>query len=298
MKKRALFGALFFVLPFLVYAFTFPITPTGHINDYANLLQEEDRQRIEQDLITFTASTTNEIAVVTIPSLEGEEISAYALRIFDTWKIGDKKNDNGLLLLISRDDRKVRIQTGYGLEGALPDLLAKNIIDTKITPSFKQGDYNSGIVLGLSSVKEAIKGEYISTEKEKNSSFSFNSNIIEFFLVFFFLAIQFVSSLFARSKSWWAGGVVGGLIGGGITFFGVLGITLFVGSCITAILILLGLLFDYVVSKTYQNKLGSGESFPWWIGGGGSGGGFSGGGDSFGGFGGGDTGGGGASGDW
>lgn len=293
MKKRAFLGALFFVLPFLAYAFEIPTLPTGYVNDYAHVLQEDVKQKLEQDLRIFTASTSNEIAVVTIPDLGGDTIEHYANTLFSTWKIGNEKNDNGVLLLVSLSDRKVRIEVGYGLEGAIPDILAKNIITTKITPSFKQGDYGVGILLGVEAIKEASKGEY--TQVEEKSSLLDGKNI-ELFLIFLFFGIQFLSAILARSKSWWAGGIVGGVIGSCAIFFDVLGITLFAGSVLTGFLILFGLIFDYIVSKTYQSRASSGSSMPWWIGGGS--GSSSSGGDSFGGFGGGDSGGGGASGDW
>ncbi|MBP6948765.1 MAG: TPM domain-containing protein [Candidatus Pacebacteria bacterium] len=296
MKKRALISALFFVIPFLVYAFDIPTSPVGYVNDYAHVLQEDVKQKLEQDLSNFTASTSNEIAVVIIPELGSDTIEHYANTLFSTWKIGNEKNDNGVLLLISINDRKVRIEVGYGLEGAIPDILAKNIITTKITPSFKQGDYATGVTLAVEAIKEASRGEYTHIEKKPNFFSSVSGNTIEILLVFLFFALQYLSSILARSKSWWAGGIVGGVLGGVITFFNIFGTTLAISGVITGILVILGLLFDYVVSNTYQNRIQSGgSSLPWWIGGGN---GSSGGSDSFGGFGGGDSGGGGASGDW
>lgn len=298
MNKIATSIAVFFALSSSVFAFTVPEKPTGYVNDYANILSAGTKQSVENDLRNFTASTSNEIAVVTVPDLGGDTIEHYATKLFESWKIGNAKNDNGILLLIARDEHKIRIEVGYGLEGALPDILAKDIIDTKITPSFKKGDYDTGVAGGVGAIKEATKGEYKASPKSTAKGFSLNFKSLEFILIFLVIGIQFLSSILARSKSWWAGGVLGGIVGGGITLFGVLGITLAIGGMITIVLIILGLLFDYFVSNTYKNATSSGSSIPWWIGGS-SGGGFSSSSSSsFGGFGGGSSGGGGASSSW
>lgn len=272
-------------------AFTVPLTPKGYVNDYANVLTPYIQGELEKQLQLFVASTTNEIVVVTVPDLGGDTVEHYATKLFELWKIGNAKNDNGILLLVAVAERKVRIEVGYGLEGALPDITAKNIIDTQVTPAFKQGDYSLGILKGVRAIIEATQGEYVTTGK---TSKSFNFNTIEILLVIGFFGFQFVAAVFARSKSWWAGGIMGGVIGVIITFFGIFGITLLIGGVVTMVFILLGLLFDYIVSSTYTNSVSRGSSIPWWIGGGGS----SSGGGSFGGFGGGSSGGGGASGSW
>lgn len=274
-------------------AFTIPTAPTGYVNDYANVLTSDIKVQLEKELQLFAASTTNEIAVVTVPDLGGDTVEHYATKLFESWKIGKAKQDNGVLLLVVVSDYKLRIEVGYGLEGALPDILAKNIIDTAITPSFKNGDYDTGIVKGVTAIMQATFGEYKASAAPVNHSVSFGS--IETIFLFIFIFLQFISSVLARSKSWWAGGVLGGLIGGGVTMFGFFGITFIVGGVVTVVLVLLGLLFDYIVSSTYTSSISRGGGIPWWIGGGGS---RSGGGSSFGGFGGGSSGGGGASGSW
>ena len=138
MRKGVLLVALLFCFQ-IVSAFTIPAAPSGYVNDYANIIDENSKQQLEKELQLFAASTTNEITVVTIPSLDGDTIEHYATKLFESWKIGNAKNDNGVLLLISRDDRKLRIEVGYGLEGALPDILAQDIINNQITPCLNEG---------------------------------------------------------------------------------------------------------------------------------------------------------------
>ena len=298
MKKVVTFLGIVVSTTLFVFAFTAPNTPTGYVNDYANILSVNAKQSLEEELRIFTASSSNEIAVVTIPDLGGDSVENYASKLFASWKIGNAKNDNGILLLISRDDRKLRIEVGYGLEGSLPDITAKDIIDTKITPSFKQGDYDTGVIQGVKAIEEVTRGEYVATKNKPNSK----NGILALPLLFIFFVIisviQFISAILARSKSWWAGGVLGGILGAGITYMGIFGVSVVIGGIITFILVSLGLLFDYIVSTGYKNAVNSGSSIPWWYGGGGSSGGFSSSSSSFGGFSGGSSGGGGASGSW
>ena len=294
MRKIAIALAVFCSFQMFASAFTVPGNPVGFVNDYANILSGGTKQKLEEEIRSFNASTSNEIAVVTITTLDGDTVENYATKLFESWKIGKAKEDNGILLLIAKDDHKLRIEVGYGLEGALPDILAKDIIDNKITPSFKQGDYDAGVIHGVKAIMEAVQGEYKAIGSSKKNSLV-NKNSIEFFLVAVFFLFQFLSSILARSKSWWAGGVLGGVVGFFVTIFHFFGVTLIVGSVITFVLVLLGLFFDYIVSSTYKKSIMQGGGIPWWIGGGRGG---SGGSSSFGGFGGGSSGGGGASGSW
>ncbi len=297
MPKIALFLAVFSLSFASVSAFTVPDAPEGYVNDYANMLSGDTKKSLEQQLTGFTASTSNEIAVVTVPDLGGDTVEHYATKLFESWKIGKDKHDNGVLLLISKSDHKLRIEVGYGLEGALPDILAKDIINNQITPSFKNEQYNLGILKGVLAIEQATQNEYVISSPSTPSSHT-SVEVPSFFTIFIIIivAFQFLSAIFARSKSWWAGGVVGGFLGGAFTFFHIFGATLLVGGSVTVILIIIGLVFDYIVSNTYTSSISSGGGIPWWIGGRGFGGGGSG--SSFGGFGGGSSGGGGASGSW
>jgi uncharacterized protein len=230
---------------------------------------------------------------VIIESLNGDYIEYYAYQLFQAWKIGSEKNDNGVLLLVAMADREMRIEVGYGLEGALTDAIAHSIIQNDLTPAFKQENYYIGISNALDAIIAVTSGEYVGAQTSRqNLSFDAIEAVI-FALIFVF---QFLAAILGRSKSWWFGGVLGAGIGGFMTYLGVFGVSVIFGGIVTLLLVLLGLIFDYIVSTGYTKAVASGSAIPWWAGGSHGGGG--GGGSSFGGFGGGSSGGGGASGRW
>ncbi len=268
------------------FAYSKPGNPTGYVNDFAKVLSVDQKNALEQKLDSFDKETSNEIAVVTIKSLDGDTIENYAVKLFQDFKIGKEGRDNGILLLIAVEDRKMRIEVGHGLEGALTDLESGQIINNVLKPAFQQGDYYSGIDQAVDLVIAKTKGEYAPIPGSDNSQ----SQGSDFQAIFFIVVVglSFLSSILGRSKSWWAGGLVGGIAG---IIIGLIKGFLFFGIISLIVLIPFGLLFDYVVSKKYQQGKRTGV-FPWWIGGGPRGGG------GFGGFGGGRSGGGGASGGW
>jgi len=133
------FLAAWFILPKPLLAYSNPGQPSGLVNDYAALLSPENRAALESKLEAFRDSSSNEIAVVTIKSLDGDAIENYAVKLFEDWGIGTEKNDNGLLLLVALDDRKMRIEVGYGLEGVLPDATANQIINKTLKPALQEG---------------------------------------------------------------------------------------------------------------------------------------------------------------
>lgn len=131
----------FFLVSLPIWAQDFP-EPTGHVNDFAQLLSSDYRQSLEQELVDFEEETTAEIAVVTIESLEGDSIEEYAVRLFEQWGIGKKEKDNGLLILIAKEDREMRIEVGYGLEPVITDGRAGRIIREKMRPAFREENYD------------------------------------------------------------------------------------------------------------------------------------------------------------
>lgn len=272
-----------------VLAYSNPGQPTGFVNDYAALFSANEKTALEEKLVSFEKESSNEISVVTIASLDGDTIENFAVKLFADWGIGKKDNDNGVLILVARDDRQMRIEVGYGLEGALTDAQSFWIIKNIMTPKFQAGDFYGGIDGAVDKIISATQGEYVPETTNSETSGDVWESIIGFGIFFFI----FLASILGRSKSWWAGGVLGGIAGiiiGLIKGFVLLGIISLV------ILIPAGLLFDFIVSKQYQAGKKRGH-IPWWIGGSGRGGG-SGFGGGFGGFGGGMSGGGGASGRW
>jgi uncharacterized protein len=148
--------------------------PDGYVNDTAGLISQGAVLKLEQFLRDFEKSDSTQITVLTIPTLDGEVLEDYALKVLENWQIGQKGKDNGALLLVAKAERKVRIEVGYGLEGRLTDLLSGRIIDNEITPRFKQNDYDGGIISGVVAIAEAVRGEYTgtgrTTGKKKKSS--------------------------------------------------------------------------------------------------------------------------------
>jgi uncharacterized protein len=285
--RRVLFLSLLF-LPVLTYGYYNPGTPSGFVNDFAGILSAGDRQTLETKLSDFEKTSSNEITVAIIPSFGDDTIDDFAVKLFEDWKIGKKNKDNGILFLIARDDRQMRIEVGYGLEGALTDSQAFSIIDEIAKPAFRQSDYAGGISRSVDALIAATKGEYQGSQPATLSRTM--SSYPEEILYAVLFAVIWLSSILARSKSWWAGGIVGGVMGAVVgAFFGFI----YWGFFAMATLIPLGLLLDFLVSRGYEKGKATGH-MPWYIGGGGG----HWGGGGFGGFGGGRSGGGGSSGSW
>ena len=233
--------------------------PPRLVTDQAGVLSASELQSLEQKLVALDDSSSNQIAVVLIKTLNDRPIEEYATKLFREWGIGNKKTNNGVLLLVAVDDRKIRIEPGYGLEGAIPDITASAIIRNDIGPTFKQQNYYKGLDNAVDALAKAAVGEYKVARKKDGSKPSGSGSIITF-LVILAIVLLFVG-----------GGGFGG--GGRRRRTGLDGLAegLILGSL-----------------------LNGGNSRGGW-GGGGFGGG---GGGGFGGFGGGSSGGGGASGGW
>jgi len=291
-KLKICLVVLSFLVVTPVLAYYNPGTPDGFVNDYANVITDNNQQVLETKLSNFEKETSNEISIVTIFNLDGDTIENFAVELFADWKIGKAKNDNGVLLLIAIEDKKMRIEVGYGLEGALTDAQSFWIINNQMKPEFKLKNYYQGIDSAVDKIIAATKGEYVPSESSTQSQGNQGTDW-EFIFWIGFFALMWVAGILGRSKSWWAGGVLGGVIG---IIIGLIKGFLFFGLVSMALLIPFGLLFDFIISKNYTKHKAHG-TIPWWIGGGRGGrGGFGGGG--FGGFGGGGSGGGGASGGW
>ena len=154
-------AGIFAVLSCLpVLALVVPDRPSGRVTDRTGTLTRDQILRLEQKLAAFERETTNQIAVLLIPSLEGDSLEDYSIRLAEKWKIGQQGRNNGVILLIVKNDRKLRIEVGYGLEGALPDALAGTIIRNEISPRFREGQFYQGIDAGVNAVIAATKGEY------------------------------------------------------------------------------------------------------------------------------------------
>lgn len=291
---------VFLTVGFSARAYSSPGKPAGFVNDFAGILDLAQKASLETKINSFNASTSNEISVVIINSLDGDTIENYANKLFADWGIGKDKKDNGVLLLVSMGDRQMRIEPGYGLEGALPDITCRQIITQTMRPAFQAGDYYKGVDGAVNDIISATKGEYTADTADNATNSSSLNNLsfdLIFFLIFFgFSLLNILWRHLAKSRSWWEGGVIGFILGLIIAVI-FLRILLFL-ILIPVIGILFGLGSDYLVSRVLPKpkpprRGGSGGI---WFGGGGFGG--SGGGGGFGGFGGGGSGGGGSSGGW
>lgn len=146
-----------------------PEVPLLHsrVTDFTGTLSDSERQSLEQMLSVNEDSTSNQIAVLLIPTLGAADLFDYSMAVVEKNKIGSKAHNNGVLLLFVMNDRRVIIQVGYGLEGALPDATTKSIIEDVITPRFRESEYYSGIVAGVTAIEQAIRGEYTASPKRK-----------------------------------------------------------------------------------------------------------------------------------
>lgn len=284
-SKRSIIGLLVLCAIHVQGAYAFTVPPyAGFVTDRVGVLTAEEQQNLEQTLSAYRAETSNEIAILIVSTLDGESIVDAAVETGRQWGVGQGDKNNGILLLIAISDREMFLATGYGLEGAVPDITARNIIDTKIAPFFKQGEYYQGLQSGITALKEAIGGEYVAEELPSAAGFDLFQVI--FFVIFF--VFPWLGAILGRTKSWWLGGVLGAI--GGCIFW-----LIFSAFIAVPALAVIGLIFDYLVSKNYKSN----RRNSWWSGGGwgpGGSGGRSGGG--FGGFSGGSFGGGGSRGSW
>ncbi len=159
------------------------------VNDFANILTPEQTQYLERKLVALDDSTSTQISVVIIPTTGGNSISDYNVELGRAWGVGGKQNNNGVILLIAKVDRKLDITVGYGLEGALPDATSKSIIDDIIVPNFKGDDYYRGIDEGTDAIIAAVKGEY-NTPRTKGSSGISTGKIIFIIAIILFLLLS------------------------------------------------------------------------------------------------------------
>jgi len=266
-----------FALPFASAALHYP-SPTGYVTDAANVLDAPSHQELESRLAAFEKSTSIEIAVATVPSLEGEEIESYAVELFKQWGIGKKGKNNGLLILVAPNEHKTRIEVGYGLEPILPDGLCGQIIRERMIPHFKNNDYAGGLDEGIAAVQESLTPGAASPPEPPRlpREFPIGRGMIGFIFILFFVLPFLTVGLLVAVYIYWRSQMLLGFV-----------------------LLPIGFALDLWRSSRGLSRFGGygGTGF------GGFGGGFSGGfggggGGSFGGFGGGSSGGGGASGGW
>jgi uncharacterized protein len=243
------------------FAQDLPEKPTKLVNDYTNTLSATQLQQLESKLVAFDDSTSTQIAIAIVKTVGDYDINDYTLQLGRKWGVGGNKKNNGIMIVVALGDRKISIQTGYGVEGALPDVYTNRIIETDIKPAFKAGDYYAGLDAGTNSIIKLVKGEYKADAPKKGKKD--NGSAIPILIIIVVIIIIIIKK--------------GGRGGGGSQVMGGRGV---------ANALFWSMLFS-----------GGGRGSGFGGGGGGFGGGSSGGG-GFGGFGGGSFGGGGSSGSW
>lgn len=161
---KKIFFIFLLLIPFTTFAQAQeePAIPSyrGYINDFANIINPADESAIETLAQELDTKTTAQIAVVTVPTTKPMTVHQYSVAVFDKWGIGSKAKDNGALILMAVNDRKVWITTGYGLEGAIPDAIAKQVVEQIMIPQFKQGNLSKGLLLGTAAVAQLAAKEY------------------------------------------------------------------------------------------------------------------------------------------
>lgn len=185
--RSALLMMVLALTPCLLAAQDFPSEPVGMVNDFANIFSSSERQQLETKLRNYRDSTTNVIAIATLPDLQGYDIQQVGTQLFNDWRMWHEERYNGVLIVIAPNERKMRIEVGYGLEGAIPDVMAGRIIRNVLTPAFRKGDYYSGLDRATSIMIELAQGEY---EGDLTSSSSEDDDISS--AIIFILFIIFV----------------------------------------------------------------------------------------------------------
>ncbi|MCB9666811.1 MAG: TPM domain-containing protein [Myxococcales bacterium] len=266
--------ALFAAAPYPGHALA-PPTLKGHVNDLAGLLDDQTRTSLEKQLSAYEAETGHQFALLIVPGLEGDPLEDFSIRVVEQWKLGDKKRDDGLLMLVALKDRKVRIEVGYGLEGAIPDATAKRVIEDFITPSFRGGKYAEGIRMGFGALMKAAQRESLGQPPKITRRGEVPGWFVLIFPLFFLMIVSGALPRFLRLPMF-------GALGG---FFGFSALGGILGLILGAIF---GSILGLVPLRGLRGGVPMGGGFRG--GGGFGGGGFGGGGGGFGG--------GGASGGW
>lgn len=269
-----------------------PVPPLGaRVTDLTGTLSGDAVSRIEAQLKDLEARKGSQIAVLIVPTTQPEDIEQFGIRVAESWKLGRKGVDDGAILIVAKDDRRVRIEVGYGLEGALPDITAKRIISEIITPHFRQGDFDGGIEAGVDQMIRVVNGEPLPEPDKRWENQKGLSNLLPLLLVVVFVASGILRAILGRGLGSVATGGLAGFIAWVLSHWLPIGL----GAGILAFLFSLAL----GSSRGWSNRGGWGSG-GWGGLGGGLGGGWGGGGLGGGGFsgGGGGFGGGGASGGW
>lgn len=261
----------------------------GRVNDYAGILSPSTIEQLEGSLKSFEQDQSTQIVVVTIPSLENDSLEEFSIRLAEQWQIGQKGLDNGAILLVAKNERRIRIEVGYGLEGSLTDLTSGRIIRNVIVPYFKKGDFDQGVMSGVSAMMDAVRGEFSAAGKPDSTISRSDPGGLLFMLM---AGLFIIGKVLGRNK------ILAGTVGG--VMASVIGLMALGPRWLVVLLLFpVGFVGGLIASSFASSTISSGRrrrTGGYW----GTGGGFDGGGGFSGGFGGGGGGfgGGGASGGW
>ncbi len=183
------------------------------VNDYANMISPKAERQISDMLTRLEASDSTQVVVVTVPSLQGDSIEDFSMRVAEAAGIGQKGKDNGALLLVSKGDRKMRIEVGYGLEGRLTDVLSGQIVDNVLVPEFKAGKFDEGFLLATTAMIKAVRGEYKGTGLKRGRSTGIGS-LFKLLFLFLFVPIWVFGSLGRHGARRSGGSILPWLIAG------------------------------------------------------------------------------------
>ena len=185
------------------------------VHDYASILSPQTTAQLESLLKAERDSTSNQIAVLVMKNLDGGDIDEFANRVFNSWKLGDEKKDNGVLFLIAMEEKQIRIEVGAGLEGVLTDVQSSRINRNEVAPYFRRGEYDQGIVAGLISIIQTIKGEYKNDSPLAKKSKRSRSPFVTLIVIIIFLVLASRRRSGPGGGYWTTGGFGGGHWGGG-----------------------------------------------------------------------------------
>jgi uncharacterized protein len=222
-KARMFFAGLALLLaPTIIsFALALDVPPLrGRVNDYAGLIPADRAQALEDRLAAFEQETGHQIAVLTIPSLKGDILEDFSIRLAETWKIGQKGFDNGAILLVAQQERKIRIEVGYGFEGILPDAVASRIIREAIAPRLREGDYATGIDAGTEAIIQVTRGEGLPRGTGTAPDKGIRGNIMAAGL--FIVAVLFAVIVGVTRRTPVSGSVGGAISGGAVGVGGTL----------------------------------------------------------------------------
>jgi uncharacterized protein len=262
---------------------------SGRVVDQTATLGSDEIASLDRTLKDFGARKGSQIAVLIVPSTEGEPIEQYSIRVAEAWKIGRKKIDDGAILVVAKNDRRLRIEVGYGLEGALNDVTAKRIIDEIITPKFRSGDFSGGISAGVDRIIRVVDGDKLPAPAPAQQRQTGSDFYPEPFNIWQFIALIFGGTLLRAVFGRLTGSILTAVLVGSLSWY-------FAGSLILAAIVGIIAFFLTMFAETLNSSSGRAGGSGW----SGSGGSFSSGSRDSGGFsgGGGNFGGGGASGSW